>query len=153
MSKAPPPVPGVFLALTPDDPEQARQADDIRDLVAAEVQGRATDTDQPTQNEIEEERRAEAHFFEVVATHLHTHLTWAHGKARVIELGTRDGYHITLRDREGRPYEVQIYYSDLAEIALQQREHDRELGPERCAAHIADKLNQARKRYFERMIS
>jgi hypothetical protein len=126
-------------------------ADDIRDIIAAEVQGRATEAAHQTRAELEEEKRAEAYFFTVIARRLDERLTWAEGKIKIVELGNRDGYHLTLKDREGRPYEVQVYYSELVEVAAAQRAFETERGPVLMADHIAEKLEAARRRYFERM--
>lgn len=137
---------GVHLVKT----EDTAQADDIRDIVHAEQQGRILDP-HATQREQEEERKGEAYFFEAVARRIDERLTWAASKLRVVELGERDGYLMRLSDREGRPYEIQVLYDDLVEIALAQRAWETERGPTVMADLICDKLTEARRKYFERM--
>ena len=147
MSSGPKAIPGVHLVKT----ECTSAADDVRDIIAAEVQGRATNEAHQTRQEAIEEEKAAAYFWEVVARAIDARLTWAQGKVKVIELGSRDGYHLTLKDREGRPYEVQVYYSDLVDVALAEQAWETERGPQLMADHICSKLQAARQKYFERM--
>lgn len=142
--------PGVHLVKC-GDPAALSEADDIRDIVAAELHGRMR-ADYQAASDREAEQRAEAYFFEVVARTIDARLTWAHGKCKLIESGNRDGYYITLRDREGRPYEASVLYDELAEVAIAQRAHDTERGPELMAELICAKLDAARAHYFHRMI-
>lgn len=147
---APKAIPGVHLVKC-GDPAALAEADDIRDIVNAELHGRMR-ADYQAVSDKEAERRAEAYFFEVVARTIDARLTWAAGKCKLIETGERDGYFITLRDREGRPYQVSVLYDELAEVAIVQRAHDTERGPELMAELICDRLEAARRHYFMRMI-
>ncbi len=143
------PIPGLHLVKVLDDPAEDKMADDVVDLVR-EIQ-RGAETDYQSKADAETEKRAEQEFFLALARKIDERLTWASGKARVTELGTRDGWHISLKDREGRPYEIEITYDALAEVALLQRCADEERGIEVMVNSIVDKLLKARQRYFERM--
>jgi hypothetical protein len=145
------PITGLHLVKVFDGPtgaEDDKQADDVVDLLR-EVQ-RGASTDYKSKAEEEDETRGEREFFLALARKIDERLWWARGKARIVELGTRDGWSIGLHDREGRPYEVQITYSELAEVAILQRVHDSERGPDVMCGHICDQLEAARKRYYDR---
>lgn len=142
------PIPGVHLVKVLDDPAEDKMADDVVDLVR-EIQ-RGAQTDYQSQADAESERRGEIEFWRHVARVIDERCPWADGKVRVTELGTRKGWHIQARDRYGRTFPIEVTYDELAEVALMQQAHDQENGPLVMADKIVDKIEQARKRYFER---
>lgn len=124
-------------------------ADDVTDLL--DELRRGASPDYVSAADVEDERRASESFFTALARAIDSRLPWAAGRAVVAELASRDGWSVALRDRDGRPYDVTVTYSALADVALLQRAHDTERGPSVMAGLIVERLEAARRRWFERM--
>lgn len=143
-------IPGVFLAKTPVDPEADRRADDVMDLWDQLRRG-VSDGDYLSAEQAEAERAAEKRFYVALAEAISDRCgDWASGRAQLVELGGRDGWLVVLRDRDGRSFDVEVTYDSLAEVAMRQREVTLSGDPRPMADVIARRVQDARRRYFDR---
>lgn len=154
--KDPVPVPGVHLVKTTDRAEDS-MASDVVDILQADQRG-STDTDTGSAEETylttleqDEARRVEHEFLQALAHRVRERCTWADGKRglAVGDLGTRDGWRFSVYDREGRPFEVEVSFSNVYQIAKEQRKTT--FGNfHRVLDNICDQLRDARVRYMAR---
>lgn len=130
--------------------ERDQAADDVYDIVMADIQGRSEIGDGPSAADQEADIRAERLFFAAVSEAVTERCKeWLAGRFRISYLASRDGYRFSAGDREGRVYEVEITYSEFSEVAARQRNTDKNLT--HMADEVARKLTNARRYYFERM--
>jgi hypothetical protein len=128
--------------------ERDQAADDVMDLVMADIDGR-TEVGDANRIDDAEDARAEKLFFEAVASKLGERTReWA-TRVRMSYNGEGTGYHFTANDRDGRVFQITVSYSELSEVAALQRNASKNL--EHMTNSIADKLEHARRFYFERM--
>ena len=154
--KDPPPVPGVHLVKTTTREEDS-MASDVVDILREGLRG-GMDCDvggveetYRTTLEQDEARRTEHEFFNALGRRVKERCPWADGKRGLAigDLGTRDGWRFSVYDKEGRPFEVEVSFSSIAEVAQQQRKST--LGNfHRVLDNICDRLRDARARYFVR---
>jgi hypothetical protein len=152
----PPPVAGVHLVKTTSREEDSL-ASDVVDLLQEATRG-GTDTDVGgvegtylTTLERDEMQRIEHEFFQKLAHRVRERCPWTDGRRGlgVNELGDRDGWRFSVYDRDGRPFEVEISFSHIAQIASEQRKST--FGNfHRVLDNICDGLRDARVRYFAR---
>jgi hypothetical protein len=152
----PPAVPGVHLVKTTTREEDS-MASDVVDILQAAQRG-SSDTDvggveetYRTTLEQDEARRTEHEFFQALGRRVKERCPWADGKRGLAigDLGTRDGWRFSIYDREGRPFEVEVSFSSIAEVAQQQRKST--LGNfHRVLDNICDRLRDARVAYMAR---
>lgn len=157
--KDPAPIPGVHLVKTTSREEDS-MASDVMDILQDGLRG-STDTDTGGVEETylstlaqDEAKRIEHEFFQALARRVRERLTWSDGRAGlgICELGTRDGWRFSVRDKEGRPFEVEISFSNIAQIAQQQRKTT--FGNfHRVLDNICDQLRDARVAYVARVKS
>lgn len=154
--KDPPAVLGVHLVKTTSREEDSL-ASDVMDILHDAVRGGA-DCDVGGVEETyvstlaaDEARRTEHEFFQALARRVRERCPWADGKRglQIGELGGRDGWRFGVYDCEGRPFEVEIFFSHIHEIAAQQRKGTLS-NFHRVLDSVCDKLRDARVRYFVR---
>lgn len=152
----PKPVAGLHLVKTTDPAEDA-MASDCMDIIRAEMRG-STDTDcggieeKATTLEQDEASRTEAYFFRAIADKLKERIgDWANGKKGVAfgDLGERNGYRISVYDKDGRLFEVEMLYSEIAAVAAMQR-HSTISNFEHTLDRIVAKFQEARRVWFAR---
>jgi len=155
--KDPPPVPGVHLVKT-TSAEEDSLASDVVDILQEGLRG-STDTDTGgveetylTTLEKDEAARTEREFMSALARRIGDRCPWAHGKRglKVVELGTRDGWRFSVFDREGRPFEVEISFSSIAQVAQRQRKASFS-NFHKTLDHIVDQLQEERVKHFRRL--
>jgi len=154
--KDPPAIPGVHLVKTTTREEDS-MASDVMDILQEGLRG-GTDTDVGGVEETyvstlaqDEARRTEHEFFQALGRRVRERCPWADGKRGLAigDLGTRDGWRFSIYDREGRPFEVEVSFSGIAEVAQQQRKST--LGNfHRVLDNICDQLRDARVKYMAR---
>lgn len=152
----PPPVAGVHLVKTTTREEDSL-ASDVMDILQEATRG-GPDCDVGGVEETyvttlaaDEARRTEHEFFQALARRVKERCPWADGTRglQIGDLGTRDGWRFGVYDKDGRPFEVEIFFSHIHEIAAQQRKGT--LGNfHRVLETVCDKLRDARARYFVR---
>jgi hypothetical protein len=133
-------------------------ASDVVDILQEGLRG-SSDTDMGgvegtyrTTLEQDEARRTEHEFFQALARRVRERCPWADGKRglAISDLGTRDGWRFSLLDKEGRPFEVEVSFSSIAQIAQEQRKTT--FGNfHRMLDNICDRLRDARAKWFARM--
>jgi hypothetical protein len=155
--KDPVAVPGVHLVKTTSREEDSL-ASDVVDILQEGLRG-STDTDSGgvegtyrTTLEQDEARRTEHEFMQALAKRLKERCPWADGKRglQVSDLGTRDGWRFGLFDKEGRPFEVEVSFSSIAQIAQEQRKTTFS-NFHRMLDNICDRLRDERAKWFARM--
>jgi hypothetical protein len=152
----PPPVPGVHLVKT-TSLEEDSLASDVVDILQEGLRG-STDTDSGGVEETyvttlaqDEARQTEHEFFQALARRVRERCPWTDGKRGlgIGDLGTRDGWRFSVYDQDGRPFEIEVSFSNIAQVAQQQRKST--LGNfHRVLDNICDQLRDARARYFAR---
>lgn len=154
--KDPVPVPGVHLVKTTSREEDS-MASDVVDILTEGLRG-STDTDVGgveqsylTTLAKDEAKRTEFEFMQALAHRIRERCPWANGAdgLRVRELGNRDGWKFSVTDREGRPYAVEITFSEIYEVARVQRNATLSNFPA-ILDSVANKLNITRADYFSR---
>lgn len=154
--KDPPPVAGVHLVKTTDRAEDSL-ASDVMDILHEATRG-GPDCDVGGVEETyvttlaaDEAKRTEHEFFQALARRVKERCPWADGKRglQVGELGDRNGWRFGVYDTDGRPFEVEIFYSHIHEIAQQQRKGTLS-NFHRVLDNVCDKLRDARVKYFVR---
>ncbi len=154
--KDPPPVAGVHLVKTTDRVEDSL-ASDVMDILHDAVRGGA-DTDVGGVEETyistlerEEMERIEHDFLNALAQRVRERCPWIDGRRglSVTDLKVSPGWHFAVWDRDGRPFDVQITYHQIHEIAAQQRKGMLS-NFRRTLDHVCDKLQDARAVYFRR---
>jgi len=155
--KDPPAIPGVHLVKTTSTEEDS-MASDVVDILQEGLRG-STDTDVGgveetylTTLEKDEAARTEREFLQAVAHRCRERLPWANRKRglRVVELGNRDGWRFTVYDREGRPFEVEISYSNIAQVATIQRKAAQS-NFHKTLDYVCDQLFEARVQFHKRL--
>jgi hypothetical protein len=132
-------------------------ASDVMDILQEGLRG-GTDTDvggvegsYRTTLERDEAKRTEFEFMQALAHRIKDRCGWVSGSAglRVRELGTRDGWRFSVTDRDGRPYAVEVSFSEIFEVSQLQRNATLSnfFG---TLDHITEKLNRTRADYFSR---
>jgi hypothetical protein len=152
----PAPVPGVHLVKTTSREEDSLASDCV-DILRDGLRG-GTDCDvggveetQQTTLEADELARTEHEFYNALARRVRERCPWVDGHVGlgVSELGERNGWRFQVRDREGRPFEVEFTYSNIREIALRQRRNT--VSNFRAVLDlVCDKLGEERAKYFAR---
>ena len=126
--KDPAPVAGVHLVKTTSREEDSL-ASDVMDILQDGLRG-GTDVDVggveatlATTRELDELARTERQFYQALASRLKEACPWVDGKRglQVQETTIPPGWTFAVYDREGRPFSVDLSYSNIAEIALAQR--------------------------------
>ncbi len=154
----PKPVPGLHLVKT-TDPAEDSLASDVVDILQASVRGSpdcdvgGVEEDYVTTREADEAKQTEAEFFRAVADKLKSRVgDWANGRRGVAfgELGTRDGWRLGLYDFDGRLFEVELRWSEIAGIAAQQRAGTIS-NFEQILDRVVAKFQEQRRVYFSRM--
>lgn len=155
--KDPPAVPGVHLVKTTSREEDS-MASDVVDILQASQRG-STDTDTGaveetylTTLEQAEAKKVEHQFLQALAHRVRERLPWTDGKhgLQVGELGTRDGWRFSVRDKEGRPFDIEIGFSNIHQVATEQRKTT--FGNfHRVLDNICDQLRDARVKYITRV--
>lgn len=153
----PKPVAGLHLVSTVSR-EESSLASDVVDILQEGLRG-GTDTDtggvetgQATTLEQDEARRTEAYFFRAIADKLKERIgDWANGKRGVAfgDLGERNGYRIGVYDKDGRLFEIELLYSEIAAVAAMQR-HSTLSNFEHTLDRIVAKFQEARRVWFAR---
>ncbi len=154
--KDPPAAAGVHLVSTvPRD--EASLASDVVDILQAATRG-SSDTDVGgveetylTTLEQDQARIVERQFLEALAQRVKQQCPWADGRRglRVGELGDRHGWRFSLFDTDGRPFECEISYSHIAQVAAMQRAASMSnFGA--VLDSVCEKLQEARGVYFAR---
>ena len=153
----PPPVAGVHLVKTTSREEDSLASDCV-DILQAGLRG-STDTDTGgveetylTTLEKDEAARIEREWLQAVAHRCRDRLHWLDKRRgmRVVELGDRDGWRFSVYDREGRPFEVEISFSSIAQVAAIQRRAARS-NFQKTLDHVCDQLRDARVAYHVRL--
>ncbi len=148
---------GQHLVKCVDDPAEDKLADDVVEILRDGLRG-GTDCDVGgvegaylTTLEKDAARRTEYEFMQALAHRLRERCPWVDGGQglRVRELGTRDGWRFSVTDREGRPYAVEISFSEIYEISKLQRNATLS-NFTGTLDHIAQKMNLTRADYFAR---
>lgn len=152
----PAPVPGVFLAKTTSQAEDSL-ASDVVDLLREGVRG-GTDcevggVEEPltTTRDADELARTEHEFIRSLASRVREVCTWVDGRRGLTARETYSprGWAFDVWDRDGRPFQVSLTFSDVEEIALQQRRANVS-NFRRVLDSVAEKLQFERARYFSR---
>jgi hypothetical protein len=156
------PIAGVHLVKAFDGPNNPSKADeelatDCVDILRSGLRG-GPDCDVGgaeeayiTTRDLGEMQRTEHEFVHALAKRIREVLPWADGRAglTVSDLKVAPGWHFMIRDTEGRPYDVQITFSEIYEIASAQRKQT--FGNFRKTLDlICNKLRDARVSYFTR---
>lgn len=153
----PKPVPGLHLVKTTDPAEDAL-ASDVVDILQEGLRG-STDTDTGgvegdfvTTREADELKQTEHEFFRAIGAKLKERCgEWANGKKglAVGDLGTRDGWRFGVYDRDGRLFEIEVAFSEIAAIAAMQRSASLS-NFEHMLDRVVAKFQEARRSYFAR---
>lgn len=151
----PRPVPGLHLVKTTDPVDDAL-ASDVVDILQEGLRGGGggVEADYQTTREAEEAERTEREFFNAIGTKLRERCSdWADGRRglHVLELheAGRRGWKFGVYDRDGRLFEVECLWSQLAELAAQQQAgtfHNFDL----ILNKVIGQFEQARRTYFAR---
>ena len=154
--KDPAPVAGLHLVKTTSREEDSL-ASDVVDILQDGLRG-GTDCDvggvedpAMTTLEADELARTEHEFYNALARRVRERCPWVDGRIGlgVSELGNRDGWRFTVRDKDGRPFEVEFTYSNIREIALTQRKATVS-NFRKVLDKVCDKLGDERAKYFAR---
>jgi hypothetical protein len=154
----PAPVAGVHLVKTTSREEDSL-ASDVVDLLREGTRG-GTDTDVGgveetliTTQQADELARTEQEFLQALAGRIKEVCPWVDGKRglAVRELGAigGHGWAFSVYDRDGRPFDVQLTYSEIREVALVQRRATVS-NFRRVLDNVCEKLTLARAGYFAR---
>lgn len=152
----PAPVPGVFLAKTTDRSEDSL-ASDVVDLLREGVRG-GTDcevggVEEPltTTRDADELARTENEFIRSLASRVREVCPWVDGKRGLTARETYSprGWSFDVFDRDGRPFQVSLTFSDVEAIALQQRRANVS-NFRKVLDSVCQKLQFERARYFAR---
>jgi len=156
-NKDPAPVAGLHLVKT-NSREDESMASDVMDILQDGLRG-GTDCDvggveaeYQTTLAADEAKRTEAEFFRAIADKLKTRVgDWVNGRRGIAfgDLGGRDGWRISAYDRDGRLFEVELFYSEITAIAAMQRAKDL-ANFDHLLDRIVAKFQEARRGYFAR---
>jgi hypothetical protein len=137
--------------------EEDSLASDVVDILQDGLRG-GTDCDvggvedpAMTTLKADELARTEHEFYNALARRVRERCPWVDGRIGlgVSELGNRDGWRFTVRDKDGRPFEVEFTYSNIREIALTQRRATIS-NFRKVLDKVCDKLGDERAKYFAR---
>jgi hypothetical protein len=157
------PIPGVPLvkAFDGDNPSKAddAMADDVVEILREGLRGSAdgpgdggVEPVDKTTLEQDQARQTEAEFFRAIAAKLKERVgDWANGKRGLAcaDLGTRDGWRFGLYDKDGRLFEIEVTFSEIAAIAAMQRSATIS-NFEHTLDRIVAKFQEARRTWFAR---
>jgi hypothetical protein len=141
--------------------EESAMADDVCDILADGLRAGSGETgggdaggveDYQTTREQEEAQRTEREFFQAIGGKLRARCgDWANGRKGLAigELGTRDGWRFGLLDMDGRLFEIEVRYSEIAAVAAMQRT-DALSNFEHTLDRIVAKFQEARRIYLAR---
>lgn len=153
----PPAIAGVHLVKTTSREEDSL-ASDVMDIVQESLRGGTdtdtggVDTEYQTTLEADQAKRTEAEFFRAIADRLKLRVgDWANGKKGLAcgDLGERNGWRFGLYDRDGRLFEIEVLYSEIAAVAAMQRSADLS-NFEHVLDRIVAKFQEARRVWFAR---
>lgn len=154
--KDPAPIAGVHLVKTTSREEDSLASDCV-DLLREGLRG-GPDCDVGGVEEAylttlqkDEAKRTEWEFMQAVANRIRERCRWVNGGEglRVRELGDRDGWKFSVTDTEGRPYACEILFSEIYEVATQQRNATlSNFGG--ILDRVVQRLDETRASYFSR---
>lgn len=154
--KDPAPVAGLHLVKTTSREEDSL-ASDVVDILHDGLRG-GTDVDVggveeslTTTREADELARTEQEFLHSLAARIREVCPWTDGRRglSVREMHSPRGWAFSVYDRDGRPFDVQLTFSDVEAIALTQRRATVS-NFRRVLDNVTDKLQFERARYFAR---
>lgn len=152
----PAPVPGVHLVKTTERSEDSL-ASDVMDILHEATRGGAdcdvggVEETYVTTRDADEARIIEREFVNALAARIRERCPWVSGKRglTVEDMRTAPGWHFSVFDGDGRPFDVQVTFSEIHEIAAQQRKGMLS-NFRKTLDHVCDKLLEARVAYFRR---
>lgn len=152
----PPPVPGVHLVKTTSREEDSL-ASDVMDILHEATRGGpdcdvgGVEESYITTRDQDEAKLIEREFMNALARRIREVCPWVDGKRglTVSDMQTAPGWHFAVWDSDGRPFDVQVTFSEIHEIATQQR-RGMLSNFRRTLDNVCDKLRDARVAYFRR---
>lgn len=152
----PPPVAGVHLVKTTTREEDSL-ASDVVDILREATRGGpdcdvgGVEESYTTTRDRDEMKLVEREFLNALARRVRERCPWVDGRRglTVDEMRTAPGWHFSVWDGDGRPFEVQVTFHEIHEIATQQRKGMLS-NFRRTLDSVCDKLQEARVVYFRR---
>jgi hypothetical protein len=152
----PAPIAGVHLVKTTSREEDSL-ASDVVDILQEATRGGpdcdvgGVEESYITTRDQDQMRLVEREFMHALAGRIKEVCPWVDGRKGLIvsDLRTAPGWHFHVFDRDGRPFDVQITFSEIYEIASQQRRGMLN-NFRRTLDNVCEKLRDARASYFAR---